>query len=57
MGQKFKNIGAQFDFRLRAPLSGYLNSFILCHFHIIHANYLIATKSVEGVIKIVNSTI
>ena len=33
-------------------LSGYLNSFILCHFHI-HVHYLIATKLEEGVVKIV----
>ena len=34
-------------------LSGYLNSFILCHFHI-HVHYLIATKLEEGVVNIVN---
>ena len=38
------------------PLSDYLNSSILCHFHI-RVNYLIATKLKEGVVNIVNSTI
>ena len=33
-------------------LSGYLNSFILCHFHI-HIHYLIAAKLEEGVVNIV----
>ena len=37
-------------------LSGYLNNFILYHFHI-HVNYLIATKLEEGLVKIVKSTI